>query len=166
MRSLSRNPFLTNFNYKCNRSGDCVRDRKQLELSGYEIIPGSDAQAVFRRPLTDPSHDGSTWVLNGGYSHSIWWENYRHNVVDASTALGKNYTPAMGPCLRHRDGTGHAPVVRVPATREARGKALVFSQSAEIDGKAVLGRKRHASLLERTGIPISRGEPQPGRPWA
>lgn len=64
-----------------------------------------------------------------------------HKVLDAPTALGKSYTVATFPWLRHRDVTGGAPVVHVHATREARDEALASSRANGVDAKAMLGRK-------------------------
>ena len=74
-----------------------------------------------------------------------------HKVVDAPTALGKSYTVATFPWLRHWNVTGGAPVVHVHATQEARDEALASSRQAEgVKAKAVLGRKE--------ACPVAAGE--------
>ena len=71
-------------------------------------------------------------------------------VIDAPTALGKSYTVATFPWLRHRDVTGGAPVVHVHATREARDEAFEESDLNGVNAKRVLGRKE--------ACPVARGD--------
>ncbi|MFC6837534.1 hypothetical protein [Halomarina ordinaria] len=63
-------------------------------------------------------------------------------VIDAPTGLGKSYTVATEPWLRHADCTGEQPVVHFSPTRDARDAAIEHSREASGVTHAVLrGRK-------------------------
>lgn len=61
-------------------------------------------------------------------------------VLDAPTALGKSYTVATEPWLRHADVTDESPVIQFAETREARDQSFQASQDAGVDAVRLLGR--------------------------
>jgi len=61
-------------------------------------------------------------------------------VIDAPTALGKSYTVATFPWLRHREVRNGSPVIHLHATKAARKEASQASKQAGLKSKQLRGR--------------------------
>lgn len=111
-----------------------------VPLGRIQNLSWEDARRYARkRGFEWPSTQEARKQLENAVVNTI--ANQDAKVIDAPTALGKSYTVATFPWLRHPDVTGDAPVVMVHGTKEARDEADEASARAGLKKKKILSRK-------------------------
>jgi len=120
-------------------AGEDVDPVSALPLDRLEALDRQDARRYARKRGVDwPTTEEARRDLEDRLLTSL---RHREDVViDAPTALGKSYTAATVPWLRHADVTGEQPVVHLHETTEARDQAADATHSSGGDHRLLLGR--------------------------